>query len=158
MRNSWVLVLGALLPLAAVAGQPAGGKPDAACEKQHAQCMKQCDKEKRLWLFKGEAYESCAEKCEARAMSCAATGTGETDDGEADEDRRQDAGRRQDADRRQDDDRSRPQDEDLDQNDTAEMDDDDAAATEEKGKGKADERRRENKDRSTDDSETESDE
>lgn len=153
MRKSWVLVVGALLPLAAVAGQPGGGKPDAACEKQRAQCMKQCDKEKRLWLFKGEAYESCAEKCDARARSCAATGNGKDNDrDEADEDRRQDA------DRRQDDDRPRQQDRDRGQDDAAEMDDDDAAAMKGRNKDKAGERRRQDTSRGADDSEAEDDE
>ncbi|MDX1443315.1 MAG: hypothetical protein R3270_05995, partial [Gammaproteobacteria bacterium] len=46
------------------------GKPMAACDKQKSQCTKQCDKEKRLWFFKGEAYETCAEKCESRHASC----------------------------------------------------------------------------------------
>lgn len=52
------------------------GKPAEACEKQYQQCMKPCDKEKRMWFFKGEAYDTCAEKCEARLQSCMSTGRG----------------------------------------------------------------------------------
>lgn len=80
------------------------GKPMAACEKQHQQCMKQCDKEKRMWFFKGEAYETCAEKCEARQQSCMSTGRGMPADGDADdrrETRREDAEERREA-RRED--------------------------------------------------------
>lgn len=87
------------------------GKPAAACEKQHQQCMKQCDKEKRMWFFKGEAYETCAETCEARQESCMAAGSEkavsggdmrERDDAaERSEEMREDAAkRREDADER----------------------------------------------------------
>lgn len=87
------------------------GKPAAACEKQHQQCMKQCDKEKRMWFFKGEAYETCAETCEARQESCMAAGREKTSSGrdmrgrddaaERSEEMREDAAeRREDADDR----------------------------------------------------------
>lgn len=44
--------------------------PEAVCERQQQQCAKQCDKEKTLWFFKGEAYDSCLDKCDARLESC----------------------------------------------------------------------------------------
>ena len=73
-----VLAAGCVALAAAASAAPAErGKPEQACEKQQQQCMKQCDKEKTLWLFKGEAFESCAAKCDARQTECLATGTTE---------------------------------------------------------------------------------
>lgn len=81
------IMLGWAVAAVAVAGPETRGKPEAACEKQAAQCMKQCDKEKRMWFFKGEAYESCAARCEARENECRATGM---DEGEQSADRMRD--------------------------------------------------------------------
>lgn len=71
--KTFSLFIGVLLASGpAIAGPEQTGKPLQVCEQQNAQCMKQCDKQKRMWFFKGEAYESCAEKCEARHQSCLA--------------------------------------------------------------------------------------
>lgn len=111
----------------AFAGPQEAGKPEEACEKQHAQCMKQCDKEKTAWFFKGEAYDSCATKCEARHSSCEATGTGDAV--------RDDAGRRgsgqADAARERSDSEDQPQAEEI-----PEAGDDESDAAGDKGKGK----------------------
>lgn len=92
-----ILAVLALVPglVMAQAANGGAGKPAKACEKQQAQCMKQCDKEKSFWFFKGEAYGDCASKCEARMTSCMATGVGAADQmrgramDDADEDRRE---------------------------------------------------------------------
>lgn len=65
-----IVLLAVLFSPSLLAGQPAQPS-EKRCEKQHAQCMKQCDKEKTLWMFKGEKYETCAEKCTARQNACA---------------------------------------------------------------------------------------
>lgn len=140
MKN--LLALGTLLfAAAAFAGPQEAGKPAQACEKQHAQCMKQCDKEKTAWFFKGEAYDSCAEKCEARNESCAATGTGE-----AMNDKARQRGNHEHADATTDatDTEDQPQAEEIPESEDAA-----AEANESKGKGKdrAGDRGRKDKDR-----------
>lgn len=135
-----------LFAATAFAGEQPAGKPAQACEKQHAQCMKQCDKEKTAWFFKGEAYDSCAAKCEARLESCAATGTGDAMRDEAAE-----RGRRGQADaaRERSDSEDQPLAEEIPETD------DDANA----GKGKGKDRGRKDKDRDAkDDGGTEGDE
>lgn len=52
------------------AAGPGNERSQQICEKQEAQCLKQCDKEKMLWFFKGEAFENCADKCAARHTQC----------------------------------------------------------------------------------------
>ncbi|MBW3567364.1 MAG: hypothetical protein KY410_05295 [Proteobacteria bacterium] len=80
MKTFFFLITGLLLASPVAAAPESGGKPTQACEKQHEQCMKQCDKEKRAWFFKGEAYDTCAAKCEARNESCMATGMQDEDE------------------------------------------------------------------------------
>lgn len=117
------------------------GKPAEACERQHAQCMKQCDKEKRAWFFKGEAYDNCAAKCDARMASCAATGGGADARGETER-----RGNRADATRDTTDSEDQPQAEEVPEADEGGAD---AAAGQRDGKGKdrAGERGRKDKDR-----------
>lgn len=82
--GKWILVVAAtLLVNGAAWAADEGGKPQAACDKQYQQCVKQCDKKKTLWFFKGDAYDSCAEKCDARKTSCESTGMGQPGEGGA---------------------------------------------------------------------------
>ena len=66
-----MILLAVLFSPVLFAGQPAQ-ESESRCDKQHAQCMKQCDKEKSFWMFKGEKYDTCAAKCTARQDACAA--------------------------------------------------------------------------------------
>jgi len=68
---------GAIFAAPGKPAEAAGGKPAQVCDKQQQQCAKQCDKEKKFWFFKGEAYESCAAKCDARHAACMETGQGD---------------------------------------------------------------------------------
>ena len=68
-----IMVMAVAAPVAAAPESQAMVKDRdalAPCEKQKSQCMKQCDKEKTLWFFKGESFRNCSDKCDSRHAQC----------------------------------------------------------------------------------------
>ena len=74
--NRTALLLASVLPVTPLAASEAVEKAEA-CDQQQSLCMQQCDGEKVLWLFRGEAYDRCAQACETDLKLCTGVETGD---------------------------------------------------------------------------------
>lgn len=85
MRKWIVFFILSFIGVPAAMAAQGGDKAESACVQQFEQCSKQCDKQKTMWFFKGQAYQACVDKCVSQREACLASGKAKETQGPMDE-------------------------------------------------------------------------